>query len=116
MFFIIVFLLIIIFFINKYRNIRIKNNKKITNFKNNFLSKENKIKKIFLRNDERLANNPDININIDIYEKEEEIKQKSIIHRSRLSRFNKSKLNGEYIYKDEENNLYKLINGKKITV
>ena len=59
-----------------------------------------------------------INLNIDIYigayDNEENINRKSNIPRARLSKFKKSKLNGEMIYQDDEQRIYKFSNGKKV--
>jgi len=89
-------------------------NKKISNFKKSLLSKEFNIKKIYLRNDERINLNPDINIKVDIYDKDNEILNKTNLHRARLAKFKKSKFNGEFIYLDKYENVYKIINGEKI--
>ena len=94
------------------------NNKftKIKKFKNKLTKKEAKIEKIFLRNNERLTQDPTIDLKIDLYEKESDLKLKTNIHRARLAKFNKSKLNGEYIYKDSEGNIYKIINKNKVYI
>ena len=76
-------------------------------------NKEAKIEKIFLRNNERLIKDPNIDLKIGLYEKESDLKLKTNIHRARLAKFNKSKLNGEFIYKDLKGNIYKIINKKK---
>ena len=89
-------------------------NKKINKFKNKFLTKESNIEKIFLRDEERTSSNPNINIKIGIYENENNINRKSNIHRARLSKFKKSKLNDEMIYLDSEQKIFKFVNGKKI--
>jgi len=86
---------------------------KIRNFKNKFTNTEAKIEKIFLRNNERLVKDPNIDLIIGIYEKESELTLKTNIHRARLSKFKKSKLNGEFIYQDLKGNIYKIINKKK---
>ena len=91
----------------------LKKNKRISNFKKSLLSKEFNIKKIYLRNDERINLNPDINIKVDIYDKDYEIINKTNLHRARLAKFKKSKFNGEYIYLDKEENVYKIIKGVK---
>ena len=83
-------------------------------FKNKLLSKESNIEKIFLRDEEKTSSNPNININIGIYDNEENIHRKSNIHRARLSKFRKSKLNGEIIYLDNEKKIFKYVDGKKI--
>ena len=110
-------LVFIVFFLNlKAKKIKIKffkKNLKISNFKKNSLSKESIIKKIYLRNDERINLNPDINIHIDLYDKDYEIINKTNIHRARLAKYKKSKFNGEYIFLDDNENVYKVIKGIK---
>jgi len=90
-----------------------KKNKKISNFKKSLLSKEFNIRKIYLRNDERINLNPDINIKVGIYDKDYEIINKTNLHRARLAKFKKSKFNGEFIYLDNDDNVYKIIKGVK---
>ena len=87
---------------------------KIFKFKNKFLSNQSNIEKIFLRDDERTSSNPNINIKIDLYENEEKTNRKSNIHRARLSKFKKSKLNGEMIYLEKGDKIYKFVQGKKL--
>ena len=89
-------------------------NNKINKFKNKMLSKESNIEKIFLRDDEKTSSNPNINIKIGIYENEDNINRKSNIHRARLSKFKKSKLNGEMIYLDSGKKIFKIVKGEKI--
>ncbi len=113
---IVVFFLIsgVIFF--AYKKIKYKKTKNLNleKFKNKLQSKQTNIERIFLREDEKTSSNPNININIEIYDKEDNINRKSNIHRARLSKFKKSKLNGEMIYQDNEERIYKLNNGKKV--
>ncbi len=106
----IIFLLAVIFYDKKFY---LKKNNKVKIFKDKLTSKESRIEKIFQRSNERLIKDPSINIIIDIYEKEENINLKTNIHRARLAKFRKSKLNGEYIYIDENNKIYKMVNEKK---
>ena len=111
-----VFVLVLIFLYLKAKkstNKLLKKNKKISNFKKSLLSKEFNIKKIHLRNDERINLNPDINIKVDIYDKNDEILNKTNLHRARLAKFKKSKFNGEFIYLDKDENVYKIIKGEK---
>ena len=54
------------------------------------------------------------NILIGAYDNEDNINRKSNIHRARLSKFKKSRLNGEMIFKDEEQRIFKFNNGKKV--
>ena len=107
---ILIFISTFLYFKNNKFNIKLyKKNEKISNFKKNQLSQESNIKKIYLREDERINLNPDINIKIDIYDKEYEIINKSNIHRARLAKFKKSKFNGEYIFVDDNQNIYKFV-------
>lgn len=82
-------------------------------FKAKLLSKEFNIEKIYSRNDERTSLDPNININIGIYDDDENIFKKANIHRARLAKFKKSKLNGEIIYYDSDEKIFKYIKGKK---
>ena len=97
----------------KSTNKLLKRNNKIAIFKKSLLSKESNIKKIYLRNDERINLNPDINIKVDIYDKDYEIINKTNLHRARLAKFKKSKFNGEFIYLDKDEKIYKIIKGVK---
>ena len=110
----IIFALFLILLIYKITNL--KKNKKNNNlfkFKKKLLSKESNIEKIFSRDDERTFSDPNININIGLYDNEDNINRKSNIHRARLSKFKKSKLNGEIIFVDQDQKIFKYINGKK---
>ena len=89
-------------------------NIKLNKFKNKLQSTETNIERIFLREEEKTFSNPNINIYIGIYDNEDKINRKSNIHRARLSKFNKSKLNGEMIFQDDEKRIYKIKNGKKV--
>ena len=104
---------IILYLIVKNKFFSNKKINKIKNFKNKFTNKEAKIEKIFLRNNERLIKDPNIDLIMGLYEKESDLALKTNIHRARLAKFKKSKLNGEFIYKDLKGNIYKIINKKK---
>ena len=104
---------IIFFFYKKNSSKKIKNIK-LNKFKNKLQSTQSNIERIFLRDEEKTFSNPDINIYIGLNEKEENINRKSNIHRARLSKFKKSKLNGEMIFQDDEQRFYKFYNGKKV--
>ena len=99
-----------------YKRIKSKKTKniKLDKFKNKLQSRQTNIERIFLREEEKTFSNPNINIFIGIYDKEENINRKSNIHRARLSKFKKSKLNGEMIFQDDEQRIYKFNNGKKV--
>jgi len=110
-----VFLILgVIFFV--YRIIKSKKpkNLKLDKFKNKHQSTQTNIERIFLREEEKTFSNPNINIYIGTYENEENINRKSNIHRARLSKFKKSKLNGEMIFQDDEQRIYKFNDGKKV--
>ena len=104
----------VIFLFYKKINSRKTNNIKLNKFKNKLQSKQSNIERIFLREEEKTFSNPNINIYIGIYDNEDNINRKSNIHRARLSKFKKSKLNGEMIFQDDEQRIYKFNNGKKV--
>ena len=110
-----VFLILGVLFLS-YKKINSKktNNVKLDKFKNKLQSTQSNIERIFLREEEKTFSNPNINIHIGIYDNEENINRKSNIHRARLSKFKKSKLNGEMIFQDYEQRIYKFNNGKKV--
>ena len=103
----------IIFLLCKKNYSKKPKNMKLDKFKNKLQSTETNIKRIFLREDEKTFSNPNINIYIGTYDNEDNINRKSNIHRARLSKFKKSKLNGEMIFQDNEQRIYKFNNGKK---
>ena len=110
----IVFLILgIIFLVYKKNYSKKTKNFKLNKFKNKLLSTQTNIERIFLREEEKTFSNPNINIYIGIYDNEDNINRKSNIHRARLSKFKKSKLNGEMIFQDDEQRIYKFNNGKK---
>jgi len=103
-----------IFFVYKIIKSKKPKNLKLDKFKNKHLSTQTNIERIFLREEERTFSNPNINIYIGNYDNEDNINRKSNIHRARLSKFRKSKLNGEMIFQDDEQRIYKINNGKKV--
>ena len=104
----------VIFFVYKKIKSKKRKNLKLDKFKKKHQSRRTNIERIFLREDEKTFSNPNINIYIGIYDNEENITRKSNIHRARLSKFKKSKLNGEMIFQDDEQKIYKFDNGKKV--
>ena len=111
------FLVILIFGIIflGYKMIYLKKSKniKLNKFKNKMQSTKSNIERIFIREEEKTFSNPNINICIGSFDNEIDINRKSNIHRARLSKFKKSKLNGETIFIDPDQKIYKYINGKK---
>ena len=112
-FLLIVLILVLILLISRILYLKKNKNNKLFKFKKKFLSKESNIQKIFSRDDERTSLDPNININIGLYDNEEIINRKSNIHRARLAKFKRSKLNGEIIFVDQDQKIFKYINGKK---
>ena len=104
----------IIFLVYKKIKSKKPKNLKLNKFKNKLQSTQTNIERIFLREEEKTFSNPNINICIGSHDNEDIIKRKSNIHRARLSKFNKSKLNGEMIFQDDKQRIYKFKNGKKI--
>ena len=93
-------ILLVIFFYKKIKSQKPKN-LKLDKFKNKLQSTQTNIERIFLREEETTFSNPNINIYIGMYDSEDNINRKSNIHRARLSKFKKSKLNGEMIFQDD---------------
>jgi len=103
-----------IFLLYKKINAKKPKNLKLEKFKNKLQSTQTNIDRIFLREEEKTFSNPNINIYIEVYDNDNNINRKLNIHRARLSKFKKSKLNGEMIFQDDEQRIYKLNNGKKL--
>ena len=112
--FLIFFILGILLLFYKIINPKKYKNKNLNKFKNKLQSTQSKIERIFLREEEKTFSNPHIDINIGINDNEVNINRKSNIHRARLSKFKKSKLNGEMIFQDGQQRIYKINNGKKV--
>ena len=115
-YFSLIFILISFFLILIFHKFNKKRNKKLLNFKKKLLSKESKIEKIFSRQYEKTILDPNINIQIDSNDNEEVIIKKANIHRARLAKFKKSKLNGELIFEDQDSKIYKFVEGKKVFI
>ncbi len=110
-----VFLILgVIFFVYKKIKYKKTKNLKLDKFRNKLQSTQTNIERIFLREEEKTFSNPNIDIFIGIYDNEDNINRKSNIHRARLSKYKKSKLNGEMIFQDDEQRVYKFNNGKKV--
>ena len=112
--FLVFFIFGLIFLSYKKINLKKTKNRKLEKFKNKLQSKQSNIERIFLREEERISSNPNINIDIRISENEDTISRKSNIHRARLSKFKKSKLNGEMIFQEDNKRIYKFNDGKKV--
>ena len=64
-----------------------------------------------------LMANPNRNIKISIWDKENLLREKAEIHRARLSKYGKSRLNGEIFFKEKNGEIYKYSpGGEKINI
>ena len=108
------FIFVIIFLVYKKINHKKTKNIKLNKFKNKMQSTQSNIERIFLREEEKTFSDPNINIYIGIHDNEDNINRKSNIHRARLTKFRKSKLNGEMIFQDDKQKIYKFNNGKRV--
>ena len=104
----------VIFLVYKKINPKKTKNIKLNKFKNKLQSTQSNIERIFLREEEKTFSDPNINIYIGLNDNTDKINRKSNIHRARLSKFKKSKLNGEMIFQDDEQRIYKFNKGKKV--
>ena len=112
--FLIFFIIGIIFLSYKKIYYRKPKNIKLNKFKNKLQSTQSNIERIFIREEEKTFSNPNINICIGSFDNESKIIRKSNIHRARLSKFKISIFNGEMIFQDDEQRIYKLNNGRKV--
>ncbi len=112
--FLVFLIFVIIFLVYKKVNPTKTKNIKLNKFKNKLQSTQSNIDRIFLREEEKTFSDPNINIYIGIHDNEDNINRKSNIHRARLTKFRKSKLNGEMIFQEDEQKIYKFNNGKKV--
>ena len=104
----------VIFLGYKKMNSKSPKNIKLNKFKNKLQSTQSNIERIFLREEEKTFSDPNINIYIGIHDNEDNINRKSNIHRARLTKFRKAKLNGEMIFQDDKQKIYKFNNGKRV--
>ncbi len=64
--------------------------------------------RIFERYAEHLGSNPYQNINLAEWNDEGEIREKADIHKARLNKYGKSKLNGKIFYLDKKGSVYNI--------
>ena len=89
------------------KNRKVNRNSLIERFRKNFTGK-NRLKE---RYQSELSNSlmasPDINIDIGIWVGEEDLREKADIHRTRLKKYGRSKMNGEMIFMGPKGGIYK---------
>ena len=105
-FFSVVSIAFFIYITNKKRQERIKSSL-VTRFRKRFKSKNRLREKLIIELSESLMADPESNIKIGIWDKENELREKADIHRARLSKFGHSTMNGEKIFKGPEGGVYK---------
>ena len=109
---------IIIFFLCFYLRIKRKNlsNKKglLERFKERFKNKNIKRERISQEFINSFLLDPERNISIGNWYSENELREKADIHRARLSKFGKSKMNGEMLFSGPKGRVFKITkDGKK---
>ncbi len=80
--------------------------KSMHRFRKKLTSRAHNNQRIFERYAEYLTSNPYQNINLTEWEKEVDILEKANIHKARLNKFGKSRLNGQLFYLDKKGNIY----------
>ena len=114
-----IFLVLIIIFFSCFYLIKKRNNlvnKKglLERFKERFKSKNVKRERISQEFINSLLIDPEKNISIGNWYSENELREKADIHRARLSKFGKSKMNGEMLFVGPKGRVYKTTkDGKK---
>ncbi len=78
----------------------------INRFRQKLTSRTHANQRIFERYADFLSRNPYQNINLTEWEKEGEILEKANIHKARLNKYGKSKLNGQIFYLDKKGSVY----------
>tara|TARA_Y100001978_G_C23378109_1_gene284178 strand:+ start:82 stop:444 length:363 start_codon:yes stop_codon:yes gene_type:complete len=109
----IIFFLYIVLILNRRRKF---SNKKslIERFKKRFKNINVRRKRISEEYTNSLTLDPNKNITLGSWYSENELREKADIHRSRLSKFGKSKINGEMLFVGPKGGIYKISSdGKK---
>ena len=114
---ILIFLIIIflfIFLLSKRRNVIINRKSLLIRFKERFKNINIRRVKISEEFTNSLLLDPEKNIPIASWYSEFELREKADIHRARLSKFGKSKMNGEMLFIGPKGGIYKITeDGKK---
>ncbi len=105
-----IYSVILVLFLLTIRIIRTRKkeiNHQLKRFKGHFET-HNRIKnRLRYQSSERFILDPSINITITSWDREQELREKADIHRARLNKHGKSKMNGTMIYIDNEDNVYR---------
>ena len=114
-----IFLVLIIiflpfFYLIKKRNNLVKKKGVLERFKERFKNKNVKRERISQEFINSLLLDPERNISIGNWYSENELREKADIHRARLSKFGKSRMNGEMLFVGTKGGVYKTTkDGKK---
>jgi len=112
--FIIIYLMgLFLFFTNKKKQ-ESKKSSLVTRFRKRFKSKNRLREKLRIGTSEALMADPESNIQIGIWDQENDLREKADIHRTRLSKYGHSTMNGEKFFMDKKGVVYKYTaDGKK---
>ncbi len=87
----------------------IKKRERRSLFLKKFRYKDRRKEKIDNEYSSYLMIDPERDISIGVWEEEKDLREKADIHKTRLSKFGRSKMNGELIYKEKNGKIYKLL-------
>tara|TARA_Y100001968_G_scaffold320320_1_gene353099 strand:+ start:122 stop:484 length:363 start_codon:yes stop_codon:yes gene_type:complete len=111
---ILILLIIIVYLFYKYKKRSQKKTSLIKRFKANLKSKSHIQRRAAESINNALMSDPNKNISLTNCDKETELREKADIHRSRLKKFGKSKINNELLFLGPQGGIYKLTtDGKK---
>ena len=112
--FLIIILVCIFLIRNRKKKIFIKRKNLVERFRQRFKNVNVRRKRIAEEFSNSLILDPFKNIPLGTWYTEDELREKADIHKSRLSKFGKSKINGEMLYVGPKGGIYKITNdGKK---
>ncbi len=110
-FFILLFLIFITFRKNNFINRKKLNS--LQRFKKTFKGRNHFRDRLVENHSNSLMKNPEENIKIGKWDKEDELREKADIHRARLHKYGRSKMNGEMLYMGPKGGVYKYTSGGK---
>lgn len=111
---ILVFLLLLSFlvgygvrFLNKER-VNPRGNNTLQRFKRKFKNRNILKSRLADEFSNNLMNDPNKNIKLEKWDKEEDLREKADIHRTRLQKYGKSRLNGELLFMEKKGEVFKV--------
>ncbi len=94
-------------YLTKKRRERIPKTNLIKRFRKRFKSKSRLREKLLAEFSEALMADPESNIQIGVWDREDELREKADIHRSRLKKYGRSTMNGEEFFLGPQSGVYK---------